>query len=441
MPMLPTPSPTGGRIPSAGPARPGRRVVFALLAALACSGSQREADEGSEAERAQVLAVVDGVEITASEVDAPLRIDLHDLEQAAYERRLERIRTLAGGRLGAGSEPGSTEWDSRVEIRLEPPEPPRFEIPDSAGPIRGPATAPVTLVEFVDLESPHCRRLQADLLRLLDRYPDRVRLEIRDLPLPYHRRAFSAAKAAHCAGEQDAYWDYHDRLLLEQPALAPSDLERHAGRLGLDRDRFSACLGSDRHEARIRADLSLAASLGVHRAPTLFVNGLYPGGSPSAEAIDRLVRRELERLGLDATPESRQVGGEGPGAAARETASEEELDWPRLSPEEMPEPEIVITLDRGEVAGALEDRRALDRKLQPSAADFSGQRLLKLRKVDEDDLYARLGLEEGDVLMLVDGRFVTAERNLLWDALSERDSVTLLVMRRGLPHTYLYRIR
>ena len=86
MPMLPTPSPTGGRIPSAGSVRPVRRVVFALLATLACSGSQREADEGSEAERAQraqVLAVVDGVEITASEVDTPLRIDLHDLDPAA----------------------------------------------------------------------------------------------------------------------------------------------------------------------------------------------------------------------------------------------------------------------------------------------------------------------------------------------------------------------
>lgn len=240
---------TRKRTTSSGPTRSDRLVVLPLLLALACSDSPPDMGAAGEVDAraaSPVVAVVDGVEIPSDAVDARLRLDLHDLEQTAYARRLERIEALARERLGPGIEPGSPEWDARVEIRLEPPEPPRLAIPPSPGPALGPATAPVTLVEFVDFESPHCRRLQPDLLRVLEDHPDEVRLEIRDLPLPYHRQAFVAAKAAHCAGEQGAYWAYHDLLLLEQPAFSPGDLARHADRLGLDPGGFSACLASAR---------------------------------------------------------------------------------------------------------------------------------------------------------------------------------------------------
>lgn len=424
------------------------RVVVPFVLALACSGSEHEtrrADAGPGPSDERILAVVDGAAIRVEEVDAPLLLELHELEQAAYARRLERLQALIRGRLGAGVEPGSAAWDARVEIRLEPPRPPRLAIPRSPSPSRGPETAPVTLVVFVDLESPHCRRLQADLIRVLDAHPDRVRLELRDLPLPYHRQALLAARAAHCAGEQDAYWPYHDRVLLAQPALAPADLERHADRLALDREAFSSCLASDRHEERIRADLALAASLGVRRAPTVFVNGLYLSGRPDAEAIERVVHGELTRLGLaEPSDEGARLEAQ-PGAAAPTEAAvdrdDESATWPHLSPEEMPEPELILTLDRAEIARALEDRDRLADALEASPGTFSGRRLLKLRRVGEDDLYARLGLEPGDVLLLIDGRFLTTDHNRLWDALAEQDELTLLVMRRGRPHVFLYRIR
>lgn len=435
---------TRKRTTSSGPTRSDRLVVLPLLLALACSDSPPDMGAAGEVDAraaSPVVAVVDGVEIPSDAVDARLRLDLHDLEQTAYARRLERIEALARERLGPGIEPGSPEWDARVEIRLEPPEPPRLAIPPSPGPALGPATAPVTLVEFVDFESPHCRRLQPDLLRVLEDHPDEVRLEIRDLPLPYHRQAFVAAKAAHCAGEQGAYWAYHDLLLLEQPAFSPGDLARHADRLGLDPGGFSACLASARGEDRIRTDLAVAASLGVHRAPTLFVNGLYVAGRPSIDAIERLVRRELERLGLPPTSVSRSAAATESRVRSGVVVPESEAHWPHLSPEEMPEPELTLTLDRAEILRALEDRSRLDDKLEASAGRFSGERLLKLRRVDQDDLYSRLGLEPGDVLLLIDGRFVTAGGDRLWDALAESDSFTLLLMRRGRPHSFLYRIR
>lgn len=427
-------------------------LLLSLGLAFGCDGAGDEAlpPESAEASRSS-LATVDGASIPARMVDLPLRLDLHDLEYARYERRLEQLQRLISERLGPDVPPGSPEWQERVEIRLEPPPPPRLEIPDGDAPIRGAETAPVTLVEFVDFESPHSRRLQPELARALERYPDRVRLLTRDLPLPYHRYAWDAASAAHCAAEQGAYWAYHDALLLKQPELAPTDLLRYAAQLGLDSSRFETCAESGRYAGRIMEDVALAARLGVRRAGTLFANGLYLTGRPGFPEIDRVVRSELVRLGLDAglppdvSEMPAQLSEDAPGAADP-ARPEKARDAERPALPEIPasfseDPEAVITLSRAEVDRALRERERLDRKLEASAGEFSGQRLLKIRKIEADDFYARLGLEERDVLVIVNGEFVTVEHPTLWDAFETGDRITLVVMRRGLPHTYEYRIR
>jgi protein-disulfide isomerase len=349
--------------------------------------------------------------------------------------------------LGPDVSPDSAEWNQRVEIQLEPPPPPRLEIPDGSAPIRGDEIAAITIVEFVDFESAHCRRLQPELMRILERYPNHVRLLARDLPLPYHRYAWDAAYAAHCAAEQDAYWAYHDVLLFEQPKLAPTDLNRYAARLGLDSGRFETCVQSGRYSDRITADVALAAALGVRRAATLFVNGLYLTGRPSYAEIDRVVRSELARLGLavGSPPEisgvpARRSQTQG-SATAPKARADERPALPEIPADFFDDPEAVITLSRVEVDRALRERQQLDRKLEASSGEFSGQRLLKIRKIEGNDFYSRLGLEERDVLMIVNGEFMTVANNTLWDAFETGDRVTILVMRRGLPHTYEYRIR
>ena len=425
-------------------------ILFSICLGLAlgCERAGDEAPASSSSDAASAsLATVDGAPIPARAVDLPLQLDLHDLDHARYRRRLEQLQAVISERLGPEIPPDSPEWKRRVRIHLEPPPPPRLEIPDGSAPIRGAEAAPITLVEFVDFESVHCRRLQPELRRILERYPDRVRLLVRDLPLSYHRYARDAAHAAHCAAEQDAYWAYHDVLLLEQPRLAATDLRRYAARLGLDSSRFETCVQSGRHSGRIAADMALAARLGVRRGATLFVNGLYLTGSPGYAEIERAVRGELARLGLDVSPRS-----ETSDAPARRSQIESRAVPPEGRPDERPplpevpadlldDPEVVITLSRAEVDRALRERQQLERKLEATAGEFSGQRLLKIRKIDGDDFYSRLGLEERDVLVIVNGEFVTAENNIIWDAFEAGDRVAILVMRRGLPHTYEYRIR
>ncbi len=421
-------------------------MLLGLVLACERAGGPVDADQQDHGGEV-IFATVDGTPIPASTVDAPLRLDLHDLDLAKFRAREDRLRLLIANRLGSNVRPDSATWNERVEINLTAPPSPRLEIPDGAGAMRGPASAPVTIVEFLDFESSHSRSLQPVLVRILERYPERVRLLIRNLPLPYHRYARQAAAAAHCAGEQGAYWNYHDMLLLEPGKLAPSELVLHASRLGLDSDALESCIDSGRQSGRIDEDLSLASRLGVRRAATVFVNGLYLSGYPSHDEIDRVVREELIRLGYDpdarsavdqSSPDVISAEREAMRSAAR---AARRAALPEIPPGKVAEPEAIITLTRAEVDHALRDRNDLDRKLEASRAEFSGQRLLTIGEVSDQDFHARLGLEEGDVLMIVNGEFVTLEHNWIWDAFETEGKVTLLFMRRGLPHIYEYQIR
>ena len=100
-----------------------------------------------------------------------------------------------------------------------------------------------------------------------------------------------------------------------------------------------------------------------------------------------------------------------------------------------------MEIPRAEIERALADRVRLEKVLETSSGTFSGRRLLKLRDVETGNLYDRFGLQRDDVLMLVDDQWVTDEGNPLWRALEGADEITLLVMRKGRPHRYRYRIR
>lgn len=417
-------------------------IAFMVPIVFGCEKDSGQTPHRDAPAPIDALATVDDVSIPASVVDFPLRLDLYDLEYAQYQMRRDRLEMLIRERLGSNADPGSRDpdsnrWKQRVEILLTAPTPPRLEIPYTDGPTRGLETAPITIVAFVDFESTHNRRLQPILVALLDRYPDRVRLQVRDLPLPYHRNASQAAHAVHCAADQERYWAYHDLLLIEQSTFSASDLIRYAKGLSLDTNQFGDCLSSRRHAERIQKDIDLAATFGIRRAGTVFVNGLYLAGRPGLAEFEDAIQAELRRLGLDPKPSRTSRDRRGPMSVADTAASA----LPAIPTELLNDPEVVLTISRSEVAQALRNRRQLERKLEADSREYSGQRLLKIRTVEDDDFYSRLGLKDSDVLMVVNGQFLTADHNTLWDAFESGDTVTILVMRRGFPHTYEYRIR
>jgi protein-disulfide isomerase len=107
-----------------------------------------------------------------------------------------------------------------------------------------------------------------------------------DFPLEsIHPQAFKAHEAAHCAGDQQKYWEMHHRLFANQRALGVDDLHGHARALGLDAPGFRQCLGGGKHAPRVRRDLETGQRLRVTGTPTFFLGWAEPGNQV------RLVRR------------------------------------------------------------------------------------------------------------------------------------------------------
>jgi formate-nitrite transporter family protein len=162
----------------------------------------------------------------------------------------------------------------------------------------GAADARVTLVEYGDFECPHCGALHPIVQAARKAFGGNLRFVFRHFPLrSSHPHALAAAKAAEAAGEQGRFWEMHDRLYRHQVALSDADLERHAGEIGLDLERFRRSLGEREHEVRIREDLASAAQSGARGTPSLFINGEpYEGPIERDEIFAALARAAVAEV-------------------------------------------------------------------------------------------------------------------------------------------------
>lgn len=165
--------------------------------------------------------------------------------------------------------------------------------------IRGPEDAPVTLLEYGDFQCPYCGQAEQVIRELLVSAGSDVRYVWRHLPLnDVHPFAQLAAEAAEAAGAQGRFWEMYDLLLSHQDDLRPKDLERYAGELGLDMERFARELSDRAHEGRILTDVASADESGVSGTPTFFINGRRHYGVYDIETLTEAVRAAKRRVGL-----------------------------------------------------------------------------------------------------------------------------------------------
>lgn len=169
----------------------------------------------------------------------------------------------------------------------------RIWVPLSSLPLRGPATAGVTVVVFSDYASPYCARVHQQLSELRKQYPDELRVQFRNRPLPNHPDATLAAEAAMAAAEQGQFWHYHDALFAHPGALERAALEKYAQVLGLDLARFADAIDSERARRQVDADSILAAQLGLRGAPVTVVNGRPLRGPLAASTLRAVIQEEL----------------------------------------------------------------------------------------------------------------------------------------------------
>lgn len=152
--------------------------------------------------------------------------------------------------------------------------------------VRGPENAPITLVEFSDLQCPFCQRFHPTVQRLLQEYPNKVRWVYRHYPLTQiHPEAQPAAEAAECAGKQGKFWEYVDSLFNNQQSLAASYYPELAKNLKLNVSKFSACLKDGGGKAKIAADVAEGNRIGVNGTPTSYLNGQQVAGAQPYETV------------------------------------------------------------------------------------------------------------------------------------------------------------
>ncbi|MBF0107728.1 MAG: DsbA family protein [Magnetococcales bacterium] len=179
----------------------------------------------------------------------------------------------------------------KAEILLEEP---RYTVTGPEDLSRGPATAPVTIIEFSDFECPYCRKAQGVLSQLKEAYGDKLRFVFRHFPLPFHKQAPKASEASMCANEQEKFWPYHDALFVESQSLAEDALKELAKKLSLDMTKFEECLKSGRHAARITADSASGKQLGITGTPTFFVNGIKLVGAIPLNTFKEIIDQEIK---------------------------------------------------------------------------------------------------------------------------------------------------
>jgi len=150
-----------------------------------------------------------------------------------------------------------------------------YTIDIGTSPILGNPKAPVTIVEFSDLQCPFCERFHPVMREILNAFPDKVRIILKNFPLSFHPNARPAAKLALAAGLQNKYFEMVDQLMQNGASVEDSKIQAYAKTLGLNYNKLMDDYKNKdaQWEKIIADDTSLGSQVGVRGTPTYFING------------------------------------------------------------------------------------------------------------------------------------------------------------------------
>jgi protein-disulfide isomerase len=184
----------------------------------------------------------------------------------------------------------------------------------------GPVRAPVTIVEYADLQCPSCAHMHEFLEKqLLPKYGDKVRIVFKEFPLPMHDWSSMAAIANECAYQisPSTFFDFRTRIFASQSAINVTNVRDQMLSLGelagVDRVKLAACIDSKASLPRVEKGRHEGQLLGVQSTPTFFVNGKILAGAAAPEAFFKMVDEALAASSPHAasrTPPPRPQKGE-----------------------------------------------------------------------------------------------------------------------------------
>ncbi len=193
------------------------------------------------------------------------------------------VGTVLGIRIGRGNPP---------PIEFEPAK------------IKGDPDAPLYIVEFTDYQCPYCAKIQPTLKKILETFPNDVKLVYKHYPLDFiHSHSRRVAEAAECAGDQGKFWDYSDLLyektrqwaVTEDAKLVEPMLDQYAMAVGLNLETFHTCLDSGVKKDVIEKNKEEGKKLFVSGTPTLLLNGKKVVVSHDFEKLKAQIEKELGR--------------------------------------------------------------------------------------------------------------------------------------------------
>ncbi len=165
---------------------------------------------------------------------------------------------------------------------------------------QGPANAPVTIVEYADLECPTCARMNEFLeTQVVPRYGDKVRIVFKEYPLPFHDWSRTAAIACQCAYELNpsTFVPLRTAIFRNQQQINITNVRdtvlNYGEQVGLDRVKLAGCLDAQSSFPRIQRDMAEAKRLDVNQTPTVFINGRMLLGLPSEDAYYQAIDQAL----------------------------------------------------------------------------------------------------------------------------------------------------
>lgn len=163
--------------------------------------------------------------------------------------------------------------ESAFRLRFDPETVRAVDVTGS--PAKGPADAPVTLVEWADFECPFCVRTAPELEFAAQAFPNHVRFVFKHFPLTQHVHALDAARAAVAAQRQGRFWPLHDLMYANAEQLDPKGLTLLEQKVGLDLGRMDVEIGLPEVQAVIDRDKKQADQLGLKGTPMIYINGRY----------------------------------------------------------------------------------------------------------------------------------------------------------------------
>ena len=213
--------------------------------------------------------------------------------RVAAHLRSERIHAAKADLLARLKQQG------RFQLAFPAPLAPPLDFDLASHPVKGPADAAVTVIEFGDYACPLCRNAANMVKRLLQRYPDDFRYAFFDYPLSLAPASREISEGSWCAEEQGKYWEYHFLAFDLQGQMKSAPAQTLASQLGLDLDAFKSCLRGAAPKRRVNKTFGRGRKLGLLRTPSVFVNGRSFASQHLEQDLEAFIKTRQKKSSSD----------------------------------------------------------------------------------------------------------------------------------------------